>query len=138
MSDVTESVQHHRLVKRLYTAFLDIVPLDCHALIQTDCPDSQSLPPLTEERYRPDMYYCFNRILLIGEAKTGKDVSRKHSREQYEAYIRECLRFQGKAYLILAVPWLEEAEANNILRGLRKKYPGDYKTKVITWIDGEI
>jgi hypothetical protein len=135
---VTESIQHQLLVKKLFKAFLDVVPSDCRGLIQKDCSESRSLPPPTSQGYRPDMYYCFNRLLIIGEAKTGKDVSRQHSRNQYEAYIKECLCFQGRAYLFLAVPWLEEAEANNILRSFRNTHPGDYKTKVIAWIDGEV
>ena len=135
---VTESIQHHHLVKRLHKVFLDIVPSDCYTLIQTDSPDSRSLPPPTSEGYRPDMYYCFNHLLLIGEAKTGKDVSRQHSKKQYEAYIKECLCFRGEAHLILTVPWLEQAEANNILRSLQKRHPGDYKIKIVAWIDGEV
>ena len=134
---MSESVQHLQLVSFLKKKVMSITPSDCWCCIQDELPDSLNHPPITLEGFRPDIYYHYKNLLIIGEAKTNKDVSRKHSRAQYESYIKECSAFSGEAFMFLAVPWLEEAEAHNILRSIKKKHPGPYTTKVFAWIDGE-
>jgi len=133
---MSESIAHIKLVKDLKKMVMDVIPSDNWCLIQEDTPESLNLPPLIEERFRPDIYYQFENLLVIGEAKTGYDVSRKHSRAQYDSYLRECAKFSGNAFLFLSVPWLEEAEASNIIRLLKKKHPGEYSTRICAWIDG--
>ena len=133
-----ESIQHHQLVQALKEQVQMIVPPDCWGLIQTDAPDSLNTPFQTTEGYRPDMYYCFEKLLVIGEAKTSSDIETKHSRAQYESYIKECSRFDGQAFLVLAVPILERASMNNILQNIKKKIPGDYKTVVKGWLGGTL
>jgi hypothetical protein len=97
-----------------------------------------AIPAKTIEGYRPDIYYFFEDLLIIGEAKTADDVERQHSRAQYEAYMKECANFHGKAVLIIAVPWMEHAAANNIVRNLKKKIPGSYTIKILEWIGGVV
>lgn len=31
----------------------------------------------------------------------------------------------------MAVPWMEQASANNVIKKIKKNYPGDYKIKII-------
>ena len=133
-----ESIQHHQLVQVLKIEVQAIVPPDCWSLIQIDAPDSLNLPPQTNEGYRPDVYYQFEKLLVIGDAKTKNDVETRHSRAQYESYLKECAVFHGQAFMIMAVPLLEQASANNILRNLKKKIPGDYKIIVKGWIGGAL
>ena len=135
---MSESFQHQQLVQLLKNEFVQLIPLGCQGLIQQDSSGSLVLPPKTIESYRPDIYYCFEGLLIIGEAKTANDVERQHSRAQYESYLRECASFHGRAFLLLAVPWMERATAHNILRNLRKKIPGNYTTKIIEWIGGVV
>jgi hypothetical protein len=135
---MSESVLHQQLVKLLKKEVMSIVPSDCWNLIQEDTPESRNRPPIIVEKHRPDIFYNWGSLLVIGEAKTGNDVSKKRSRSQYDSYLRMCSNFSGNAYLILSVPWLEEAEANNILRLNKKKYSGDYTTKVCAWIVGAV
>jgi len=52
--------------------------------------------------------------------------------------MKECANFQGKAVLLIAVPWIERAAANNIIQRLRKRIPGNYTTKIIEWIEGAV
>ena len=133
---MSESIQHHQLVQVLKNEVKSIVPPECWGLVQIDSPDSLNLPPKTVEGYRPDIYYQFDKLLVIGEAKTSNDVERQHSRAQYESYLKECAIFSGQAILIVAVPLLEQASANNILRNLKKKHPGKYQIIVKGWIGG--
>lgn len=133
-----ESNQHLQLVKILIEEISKNVPPDCVGLIQFDSPDSTNHPPETIEGYRPDAYYQFENLLVIGEAKTSDDVDRRHSRDQYEAYLKECASFYGQAFFVITVPLLEKATANNILYNLRKTIPGDYKIIVKGWIGGSV
>ena len=91
-------------------------------LIQIDSPDSTNYPPKTAEGYRSDVYFQFENLLVIGEAKTSNDVENKRSRAQYASYLKECSRFHGQAFFIMVVPLLEQSSANNILKNLKKKF----------------
>lgn len=135
---MAESFQHQQLVQLLKKEVTELIPVGCQGLIQQDTPDSMALPSRTIEGFQPDIYYRFENLLIIGEAKTADDVERLHSRAQYEAYLKECARFQGRAIFIVAVPWLECAAANNIVQRLRKKIPGNYTTKIFEWIEGMV
>ncbi len=135
---MSESLQHQQLVKMILGETLSIVGQDNKALIASDAVDGLALPPLTTEGFRPDVYYCFNDVMVIGEAKSSDDVERLHSRAQYESYIRKCALFQGTATFIIAVPWTEHATANNIVKKIAKKYPGTYTIKILDGIGGAI
>lgn len=129
-----ESFQHQQLVKILLKEALCLIPSGCHKLIQLDDYGILTIPEKTIDGYRPDLYYRFEGLLIIGEAKTSDDVDKQHSRAQYESYIKECANFQGMAFLIIAVPWIERATAHNMIQILKKKIPGSYTTKILEWI----
>lgn len=135
---MSESLQHQQLVKLILNEVLSIVGQKNKSLIASDAIDGLALPPLTSDGFRPDVYYCFNNVLIIGEAKTSDDIERMHSRAQYESYIRKCSLFLGKATFIVAVPWTEHATANNIVKKIAKQYPGTYTIKVVDGIGGAI
>ena len=107
-------------------------------MVSTDAVSGYALPPLTSEGFRPDVYYCYQDTLIIGEAKTSSDIERLHSREQYESYIKKCALFQGQAILLIAVPWMDHATANNIVKKIAKRHPGNYKIRILDGIGGSI
>lgn len=133
---MSESLQHQQLVKQIIDATINIVGKENESLIATDAIDGFALPPLTNEGFRPDVYYCYRNILIIGEAKTSSDIERLHSRKQYESYIRKCSLHKGEAVFIVAVPWMDHAAIHNILAKIRKKYPGDYLIRIIDEMGG--
>ena len=135
---MSESLQHQQLVKLIIDTTISIVGIDNTVLIATDAVDGYALPPLTSEGFRPDVHYCYRNVLIIGEAKTSSDIERLHSREQYESYIKKCALFQGEAILLIAVPWMDHATANNIVKKIAKRYPGNYKIKILDGIGGSI
>lgn len=135
---MSESIQHQQLVKLIINEIINIVGNDNKSLIATDAGDGFNLPPLTNEGFRPDVYYCYGRMLIIGEAKTSSDIERLHSREQYESYIRKCSLYQGEAIFIVAVPWMDHATIHNILAKIKKKYLGNYSIKILDGIGGAI
>ena len=133
-----ESIQHHQLVQILKKEVQAIVSSDQWGLIQMDSPESSSPPPKTIDGYRPDVYYQFENLLVIGEAKTSNDVETRHSRAQYASYLKECANFDGQAFLIMVVPLLEQASVNNILRNLKKAFSGNYQIIVKGWLGGSL
>lgn len=135
---MSESAQHQQLVKLIIDDVVNDVGSAHTALIATDAVDGFALPPLTSEGFRPDVYYLFGDRMIIGEAKTSDDIDRLHSRRQYESYIKKCSLFQGNAAFILAVPWMDHATAHNIIRKIKKQYPGSYTVKILDGIGGAI
>lgn len=131
---MSESGQHRKLVKLLIEHVEEIVGLDYVCFIEADYDDTRPLPKQTTEGYRPDVMYEYDGRLIIGEAKTHDDVLREHSLMQYASYLKKCSLYCGKAEYIMAVPWEEHALANNIIKRIKKDYPGDYTVKVIDGI----
>lgn len=128
---MSETVQHQKLLCEIIEYVETLVGADNKCFIFSDAADGNNLSPLTAEGFRPDVYYQYGDILIIGEAKTSDDVGRLHSRLQYESYIKKCSLFQGKAYFIASVFWADKAELHNILRKIKAKYPGDYTVEIL-------
>lgn len=135
---MSESLQHQQLVKQIIDETVNIVGKENKSLITADVADGFSLPPLTSEGFRPDVYYLYQKTLIIGEAKTSSDIERLHSREQYESYIRKCFLHQGEAIFLVAVPWMDHATIHNILAKIKKKYLGSYSIRILDGIGGAI
>lgn len=135
---MSESVQHWQLVNQIINEVISIVGSSNKCFVMSDAADGYSLPALTEEGFRPDVFYQYGNQMIIGEAKTSEDVVRLHSKQQYESYIKKCSLFVGKAVFIIAVPWTEHATVHNILRKLKSKYPGDYQIKILDGVGGAI
>lgn len=135
---MSESAQHQQLVRIIIDDIINEIGSTTTALLMSDAVDDFALPPLTAEGFRPDVYYLYDNRLIIGEAKTSKDIDRLHSRSQYESYIKKCSLFQGIATFILAVPWMDHATAHNIVRKISKHYPGNYTIKILDGIGGAI
>lgn len=124
-----ESLKHIQLVQRLYEATCIFIPATNKGLIIVDSPESNEKPSITAKGYRPDLYYCYDNILIIGEAKTSQDFDRRHSKEQYRAFLKTCEDFEGLSYLLLAVPWTEVVSARNLLKRIIRQ--NNYNIKVI-------
>lgn len=123
-----ESQKHINLVKIIYNYILGLVNEKNHCLIETDS-SGQNSNIRVVNNFVPDVYYSFNNMMIIGEAKTELDFERKHSRQQYDAYIRECTFFQGESILIIGVPWQITASAKNYFR--RKKNRDGINFKIV-------
>ena len=126
-----ESKDHQQLVEILVEYVKDSVGVDLCCFIQSDASDEYTISPQTDEGFRPDVFFEYNGRLIIGEAKTENDISRRHSIEQYYSYLKKCAQYHGKAEYVMAVPWMGQAEANNIIKKISKEFPGDYEIKVL-------
>lgn len=126
-----ESIQHINLIYSIFEAIKDIVPKQFTSLILIDLPDSIEKPPQVIGGFRPDLYYCYDNTLIIGEAKTSSDFERKHSKEQYLSYMHTCANYNGNAYLFIAVPWTEYISAKNLFRRMKKKYEFVVRIRIV-------
>ncbi len=131
---MSESNQHQKLVKMIIEDIANTVGETYCCFIESDITDGHALPQLTAEGFRPDVMYQHQNIMIIGEAKTSKDVDRAHSLLQYESYIKKCSLFVGEATLIIAVPWMEYATVYNITQRIRNHYPGNYVIRILKGI----
>lgn len=127
---MSESRNHVELVAIAVKYIKTIVAPDLHAIIQYDSADS-SRPAKVIGSFIPDVYYWHADHLIIGEAKTINDFDRPHSRDQYDAYIKECKNFFGHSILVVSVPWQMVATAKNYFRRLKKEHAADMKIVII-------
>lgn len=127
---MSESQKHKTLINLLVDRAKKLISPDLHSLLCVDNSLGISLPPLLEHA-RPDLYYCYEKLLIIGEAKTSKDISNSHSMLQFETYIEECNNFVGDKYLIIAVPWKEKALVSNLISKKMKEKRANFKFEII-------
>lgn len=112
---------HINLVK----AMSDWVKQNCHpnehALMLLDLPETltRNHPPLIGD-FRPDLYIKTERM-IIGEAKTSRDIETKHSREQYSQYLKHLNQYRGSLF-IMAVPWDCVPLTKSLIRRVQKDF----------------
>ena len=87
----------------------------------TDSISNESItrpPPI--EGYVPDAYVMLNEQgrVVIGEAKSMRDLENSHTEAQVTAFLRRCGMEEGSAF-ILAVPWPIERLARALLTNFR-------------------
>ncbi len=128
---MSESNTHNKLVQNIIQKCIEIIGEEKSCLISVDGIDGYAIPPMTVEGFRPDVYYEYNGMMVIGEAKTSNDIDRMHSKQQYESYIKKCSLYNGSAVLLVAVHWSDKAAMHNILRKISKKHSGSYKIIVL-------
>ncbi len=115
-----ESQAHIDLVKRVFEYSKRIVPKNTTDLIQVDS-DGKHCGFRTSNNYIPDIFYEFDGLMIIGEAKTLDDFERKHSFSQYEDYIETCKYYSGKSVLVIGVPWQLVVKAKNYFKLIKRR-----------------
>lgn len=122
---MAESEHHIILVRILYNWVIENLFGGDSGVIYVDLPEisKHGKPPNLSSGVKPDLYAkrALDKLLVIGEAKTGNDLERTHSLMQYKSYIDECERHEGPAIIIMAVPWSQTRTISNILKSLLKK-----------------
>lgn len=129
---MSESLTHHNYVKKIYFKVKNMISDDELIFLKADLFDYEK-PSLVYGKFIPDVMFCHNDCLIIGEAKTLDDYKTEHSYNQYESYMRECKNFPGESYFIICIPWTLFISAQNHFKLLKKKY--NEKTKVIVLAD---
>ena len=113
-----ESLNHTALLDRLFKYVTYTFDPDGRFLVLHDLPSAIGCdkPPMIEG-FRPDLYASHGALqsVIIGEAKTAKDLETVHSREQYRAYARHLSCCLDPTF-ILAVPWPLRVRARTLMR----------------------
>ncbi len=118
-----ESEEHSNLVAILYDYIADTFCGGRGERVLTDSVGKASItrpPPI--EGYVPDAYVMLNEQgrVVIGEAKSMRDLENSHTEAQVRAFLRRCRKEEGSVF-ILAVPWPIERLARALLTDFRVK-----------------
>ena len=115
-----ELEEHSNLVSILHSYIADRFCGGQKKRVITDSVSSESRTrPPSIEGYVPDAYVMLNERggVVIGEAKSMRDLENSHTEAQVTAFLRRCGMAEGSAF-ILAVPWPVERLAMALLRKL--------------------
>ncbi len=116
-----ESESHTKLVKEIVTWICSNHLHGDPGFIFADLPDNPpSKKPPVINNFIPDVFVPESSgvALIIGEAKTARDLENRHTRSQIETFLRRCA-LTNNAILIMAVPWDLVRSARLLLRKLK-------------------
>lgn len=117
-----ESNVHHNLVKKIYEYVSNQSNIK-KSIIESDIFEIEGNVTRMQDGYVPDLYYKYSDLIIIGEAKTEKDLERIHSIKQFESYINHLENFEKIGYrsiLIISVPWEASISAYRIVKRIIK------------------
>ena len=132
---MSESLCHIELVKRVLNYVKTVVDPSFHDLIEVDNSVSNK-PSRVVGNYIPDVYFFYDKRLILGEAKTLDDFDRKYSQEQFAAYLKECSSYGEQGIFVIAVPWTLVNTAKNLFRRKKKEMSSLMKIIVLDDIGG--
>ena len=82
---------------------------------------SDGMPPEING-YRPDVFACTERLVVVGEAKPPWDVETARSEEQLGAFLNYVERKRSR-HMVLAVHWTSSATAKSVLKSIANDWP---------------
>ena len=101
--------------------------------------DSRTRPP-SIAGYVPDAYVILDELgrVVIGEAKSMRDLENSHTEAQITAFMGRCARAEGSVF-ILAVPWPIERLARALLTNFQVKDGlAHVETVVVSELNGPV
>lgn len=116
-----ESAMHVELVDSIRQYVITKIPEGEDVLILVDSPTSEERPPRNRDGFCPDVEYYRHALLIIGDAKTSKDLESRHSRQQIESYVRDCNDFFGESLLVIGVPFVDSQRACSVVESARQR-----------------
>jgi hypothetical protein len=97
---------------------------------QPYCSREQKPPKIS--LFIPDVYVpeTMRSGLIIGEAKTARDLESRHSIEQIEEFIRACQDHKD-SFFVLATPWYATRLAKALLRDVESRTHSQNVTSIV-------
>ena len=119
---MAESASHMRLVQSLvaWIAAEYFGGESKHILVDAPEKSPQSKPPCIGGAVPDAAAYLPSGGIVIGEAKTSRDIENRHTEGQFCTFLRFC-KFHEDSVLVVAVPWPAEALAKNRLKFLKRR-----------------
>ena len=109
------------------------------AAILLDSPSSgHTGSPPAIDGHVPDLYVDdkVSKLLVVGEAKTARDLETERSEKQIGTFLEYCAR-QDSALFVLAVPWHRTRFARSLLRMLKQRLDlGAVQAEVMEMLPG--
>lgn len=116
-----ESVEHYNMIDSIKQWIINNFDNSENFSIYTDSPNS--IQPIRLDGFIPDVYatsFSKDKQIIIGEAKTARDLDSKHSEKQILSFLKHCSNNKNSLF-ILAVPWDLVRYARSILNDLKIK-----------------
>ncbi len=135
---MAESASHIRLVSSLVKWIADAhFGGDMgHILVDSPDRDARTKPPRVGDAF-PDAYATLpSGGVVIGEAKTPRDMQTEHTEVQLRSYLHAC-SLSPDSVFVFGVPWEYAATAHNLLKLLKRKENIPHvKTVVLDYLQG--
>lgn len=108
--------------------------------IAADLGDASVLPPISVDGFRADIYVNTADLIIIGEAKTDKDIDNNHTLAQFASYVKEVKSFNKGRHIVMSGSMAAYPTIRNFIRRFRKKndVPGITFHTVDPFLKGEI
>ena len=120
---MSESASHRKLVASLVAwAAQTYLDGDAGSILVDSSVSREGARPPSIHGYIPDVFIgsCGKCDLLIGEAKTARDLENRHTRAQLTAFLRRCA-LEPKSTFVMAVPWQMERFARSLIHVLQQR-----------------
>lgn len=116
---MAESLNHIAYVKRIVEYAKDIPSAFIPNCLLADLPDFPERPIATLNGYIPDVLYNDSHTIIIGEAKTIRDIENDHTERQINSYIDEVRCHKGTRHIVICSNALSFSHIKNMI--VRKK-----------------
>lgn len=116
-----ESASHIRLVSSIVRWIADthFRGDKGHVLVDSPDGDARTKPPRIGDAF-PDAYATLpSGGIIIGEAKTPRDIQTQHTEGQLRSYLSACSLIPDSIF-VFGVPWEYAATAHNLLKFLKR------------------
>ena len=112
---MAESLHHQRLVERIVNAVVRVLNGYDEALCLVDRATDSDEAPRRIGGFCPDVYATDASIVIVGEAKTVRDLESPRTEHQLRAFLKY-VEAHTSRHLVLAVHWTAVATAKSVLR----------------------
>ncbi len=134
-----ESAVHAALVERMAERIAgEYFGGDTAAILLDSASGRSTGRPPAVGGHVPDLYVDArkHRLLVLGEAKTTRDLETERSERQIGAFLQYC-SLHDNALFVLAVPWHRARFARSLLRMLKRRLGVDsVETRVLDMLPG--
>lgn len=110
-----ESLTHMDLVRKI-ADYVSTIPNDfTHNLLCVELPGEHNRCPQIIGGSIPDVFYNDIDYVILGEAKTDKDIDQEHTQRQLDGYISEVRTYDADRNIVLCTSILGYARMKNII-----------------------
>ena len=110
-----ESLTHIDLVRKIADYVSTIPDNYTHNLLCAELPGEYNRCPQIIGGSIPDVFYNDFNYVILGEAKTDKDIDQEHTHRQLNGYIKEVRTYDANRNIVLCTSILGFARMKNII-----------------------